>query len=155
MYGLLVCMFGHDVCMCLLCVLRVRTTVHTAIAQHICVDRFCACVMIRKHVTCATTAYCGRSIKLFKVNNEELFESATRCSQIRLSSDVVRRPSCVVVRRSCIVNTIASPCHRAPNKQNRFRNRRGLQRRLNRAYNLFPLASQAVPSSSRFVVVGV
>ena len=99
--GLLVCTFGHDVCVCGLCVRRVRTsTVHTAIAQHVCVDRFCACVMLREHVTCATTTYCCRSIKLFKVNSNELFESAKLYLQIRLSSDVVRRPSRVVVRRA-------------------------------------------------------
>ena len=116
--GLLVCTFGHDVCVCGLCVRRVRTsTVHTAIAQHVCVDRFCACVMLREHVTCATTTYCCRSIKLFKVNNNELFESAKLYLQIRLSSDVVRRPSRVVVGSSCILYTIASPRHRAP--QNR------------------------------------
>ena len=100
-YGLLVRTFGHDICVCGLCVRRVRTsTVHTAIAQHVCVDRFCACVMLREHVTCATTTYCCRSIKLFKVNDNELFESAKLYLQIRLSSDVVRRPSRVVVRRA-------------------------------------------------------
>ena len=101
-YGLLAYMFGHDVCVCAGCVLRVRTaTVHKAVAQHNCVDRLlCACVMTRKHVTCATTTYCCRSIKLFKVNSNELFESAKLYLQIRLSSDVVRRPSRVVVRRA-------------------------------------------------------
>ena len=87
-YGLLAYMFGHDVCVCAGCVLRVRTaTVHKAVAQHNCVDRLlCACVMTRKHVTCATTTYSCRSIILFKVNNKELFES----EKSNLKNDIYR-----------------------------------------------------------------
>ena len=53
--------------------------------------------------------------------------------EIRISPGVRRLSS---VRRSCFTSFAALPCHRAPRNQNRLRNRRGLRRRLNRAFNL-------------------